>query len=173
MMLARIDGGADMVVGSRYAPAGASGGLGAARLAGSRTATLLTRLALGPLSPRCHDPLSGYFLVRREALGMLAAPLGGATTRFEHVVTEARFDLGDRALLARCALVPAGAVVDVLPDPVAARGWLLDVDVFEEGQRDFDPGAATSRARQFAEQAYRFFRWSVTDAFLRKCGGKP
>ena len=73
-LLAALDGGADIAVGSRYAPGGRiERGWGAGRVANSRVATWLAR----PLV-RCADPMSGFFALRRAALpepGTLA-PVG-------------------------------------------------------------------------------------------------
>src|SRR5919197_5533050 len=58
----------DIVVASRFAPSGEAGGLNLARAA----ASWLTRLAAKVLFPgrlgEVCDPLSGFFLVRREAI---------------------------------------------------------------------------------------------------------
>ena len=63
-LLAGLDAGCDMVVGTRYA-AGAStaGDWGWARVLNSRLATLLA----APLTA-CSDPMSGFFAVDRRAL---------------------------------------------------------------------------------------------------------
>jgi len=58
----------DLVVGSRYAAAGGHGLLGGTRLAGSRAAT---RLANFLLKTALSDPMSGFFLLKRETLHMV------------------------------------------------------------------------------------------------------
>jgi len=65
-MLAILEGGGvDLVIGSRYAPGGSVGDFAAARLGLSRAGTWVARRLLGlPLG----DPLSGYFMLRRELL---------------------------------------------------------------------------------------------------------
>ncbi|MGW8380629.1 glycosyltransferase [Streptomyces sp. ODS28] len=65
--------GAELVVASRYAAGGSSGGLSCAcRTAVSRTSTALVK-ALFPGALRgISDPLSGFFAVRREALARAA-----------------------------------------------------------------------------------------------------
>ena len=73
-LLAGLDAGCDMVVGTRYA-AGAStaGDWGLARVLNSRLATLLA----APLTA-CSDPMAGFFAVDRRALPDRAAlrPVG-------------------------------------------------------------------------------------------------
>jgi dolichol-phosphate mannosyltransferase len=54
----------DVVVGSRYTQDGGIGNWDASRAAFSRTATKLSRLVL---KAELHDPMSGFFMIRREA----------------------------------------------------------------------------------------------------------
>ena len=73
-LLAALDGGIDIALGSRYAPGGRiERGWGLRRAANSRIATWLAR----PLV-RCADPMSGFFALRRRALPYLdaLAPVG-------------------------------------------------------------------------------------------------
>ena len=65
-MLATLEaGGVDLVVGSRYVPGGGVGDLTATRHGLSRVGTWAARRLLGlPLS----DPLSGFFMLRRDLL---------------------------------------------------------------------------------------------------------
>lgn len=64
-MLQRIEAGADVVVGTRYAEGGSTGEWDASRKSMSLLATRLSRLVLKqPVS----DPMSGFFMLRREAL---------------------------------------------------------------------------------------------------------
>ncbi|NOZ89250.1 MAG: glycosyltransferase, partial [Crenarchaeota archaeon] len=59
--------GYDVVVASRYAPGGGVAGWSRRRLLMSRAAVLLAHLLL-PESRATSDPMSGFWLVRREAL---------------------------------------------------------------------------------------------------------
>ena len=65
------EGGADVVVASRYIGEGSAKGLsGAVRTAVSRTSTALTK-AMFPVRLRnCSDPMTGFFLVDRRALDL-------------------------------------------------------------------------------------------------------
>ena len=63
-LLAALDAGCDMAVGSRYVRgASTAGDWGLARVVNSRVATLLA----APLA-RCADPMAGFFAVDRRAL---------------------------------------------------------------------------------------------------------
>ena len=68
-LVAGLDAGCDMVVGSRYAEgASTAGDWGLARVLNSRLATLLA----APLTA-CSDPMAGFFAVDRRALADPAA----------------------------------------------------------------------------------------------------
>lgn len=72
-MLARAVGGSDIVVGTRYAKGGTTGeGLSASREAGSRLATRLSSLLTGT---ELSDPMSGFFMMRREVFDEVAPSL--------------------------------------------------------------------------------------------------
>jgi dolichol-phosphate mannosyltransferase len=64
---ARIQG-ADIIVGSRYADPSEGTGLEGVRLAYSKLCTLAARLLFFRRLQKITDPISGYFLVRREAI---------------------------------------------------------------------------------------------------------
>src|SRR5271169_4759684 len=73
-MLEALRGGeADVVIGSRYLEAaGLDEGLSPLRKMGSRMATALARRALGA---EVTDPVSGFFMIRREAIHRVAKQL--------------------------------------------------------------------------------------------------
>ncbi len=76
-MLKRLtDGEADLVVGSRYIAGTADDGFDASRSAYSHTATRLAKKLLGT---SLSDPMSGFFMVRRECVEQVAdrlSPIG-------------------------------------------------------------------------------------------------
>jgi dolichol-phosphate mannosyltransferase len=65
-------GSADLVVGSRYAPGGSAESFAPGRSKLSRTATSLARRILGV---EIADPMSGFFMLRREKLDEIADEL--------------------------------------------------------------------------------------------------
>jgi dolichol-phosphate mannosyltransferase len=71
-MLAVLTGGADLVVGSRYVAGGRSDSFAADRAKFSRAATGLARRLLGV---ELADPMSGFFMLRRETLDGIAGEL--------------------------------------------------------------------------------------------------
>jgi dolichol-phosphate mannosyltransferase len=68
LMLAAAMDGADIVVGSRFTPAGGVGDFGPVRKAVSQGAASLARLFFPKRLLDVSDPMSGLFLVRRERL---------------------------------------------------------------------------------------------------------
>ncbi|XVJ71335.1 MAG: glycosyltransferase family 2 protein [Rhizobacter sp.] len=64
MMLNKIHGGADVVIGTRYAEGGSTGEWDESRKAMSLLATRMSRLIL---KQAISDPMSGFFMLKREA----------------------------------------------------------------------------------------------------------
>ena len=74
MIAAMKHSGADVVIGTRYAGAGSTGEWKKSRKAMSRLATLASRIVLKqPVS----DPMSGFFMIRREVLHSVVRSLSG------------------------------------------------------------------------------------------------
>jgi dolichol-phosphate mannosyltransferase len=72
-MLAEIEGGADLVIASRYTGAGdASGGFSEIR---QRSSKLATRMTNALLKTKVSDPMSGFFMIRRDAIDEIAPKL--------------------------------------------------------------------------------------------------
>jgi len=75
-MLKEIQNGADIVIASRYVEEGGIEGWSKRRRLISKVATLLARIVF-PKIRKIRDPLSGFFLLRREALeGANLNPIG-------------------------------------------------------------------------------------------------
>ncbi|SFZ86157.1 dolichol-phosphate mannosyltransferase [Devosia enhydra] len=90
-MLAKAEAGDDVVVGTRYAGAGSVGaGFSASREAGSRLATKLSGLLTGRA---LSDPMSGFFLMRREVFEEVAPGLSrdGFKILLDIIVSATRF----------------------------------------------------------------------------------
>ncbi|WP_449394151.1 glycosyltransferase family 2 protein [Devosia riboflavina] len=89
-MLAEAVNGADLVVGSRFAEGGSAGdGLSQTRLSGSNLANRLAGMIAGQA---VSDPMSGFFLMRREAALEAAPKLAsdGFKILIDLIVTSAR-----------------------------------------------------------------------------------
>ena len=110
-------------------------------------------------------------LVRPEILGIVATVAG---PHARHALSETVFTVPapPAQLLARWGLLPASGTVDPAAiEPSPKPSWILDLDMFRSEPRAFDSATVTNEARSYAERIYTFFRWAVTDDFLRLYGG--
>ncbi len=94
--------GADLAVGSRYVTGGSLGEWNPLRRLISKLAIWIT-LPLQRASARAHDPMSGFFLVRRSCIGDLDLQTAGFKILLEILVrgkvrslAEVHFDFGTR-----------------------------------------------------------------------------
>lgn len=111
-------------------------------------------------------------LFRPEVAGVMASSL---FTQTLHAISENMFMLPDDSgqLLARWGLIPPDVTVDpAAVDPINVQSWLLDVDAFKKETLPLDVDTVLSQAKAFAERIYSFFRWAVTDEFLKRYGGE-
>lgn len=111
-------------------------------------------------------------LVRSEVLGLVGTPLARYV---QHSLGESLFSVegGEAQLLARWGRLPARGTVDPAAiEPLDEPSWILDLDMFRSRSTEFDAEAVVAEARSYAERVYTFFRWVVTDEFLRHYGGK-
>lgn len=112
-----------------------------------------------------------HLLVIPEIAGVVATPMASLTTQS---ASEMVFALpGTTKLVARLGLLPPLTVIDAGIPPIEERCFMLDLDVFDEAPIKFDASAVAIRAKEFAQRSYTFFRWAVTEEFLRRYGGQP
>jgi uncharacterized protein (TIGR04255 family) len=110
-------------------------------------------------------------LVRPELHGLLTVPLP-ERANLSLALSEALFRFADFSQLrARWGSLPENAAVDPTVPPVPTRSWILDLDSFTEAAGDFRPSVLGELTRHLADQAYQFFRWTITPAFDEFFGG--
>ncbi len=112
-------------------------------------------------------------LVLPEVAGSLLWPVGHmvkqAITQNIYVLPE---DAGE--LMVRWGLLPPNVTIDPSAvEPSDSPTWILDLDAYVNRTQAFDVEPLLERTRFFAERVYTFFRWMVTDEFLRRFGGRP
>ncbi len=148
-----------------------------------RLETIATALAVavGPklidrLGIRYIDQISGDALtaierlIRPEVRGLVGTPLESSIA---HSITETIFTRSDAQVLARWGRLPANVTIDPAAiSPSDAASWILDLDMFSTRPVPFSVQRVISDARAYMERLYTFFRWAVTDEFLRHFGGK-
>lgn len=120
------------------------------------------------------DALDG--LVHTESFGRGPVPddlLSGAVPT--QYVQQVQYSLPDHpekltggttSLIVRQGRLPADAGYDPAIPVTKTESWFLDLDASVEGRLDMTPDEMARRARAMSEVAYRFFRWSVKEAFL-------
>lgn len=113
------------------------------------------------------------WFVRPELLGVAAT---SAARHARHTLSESLFAVpnSDAELRARWGSMPARGTVDPAAiEPIDEPSWILDLDMFRKASRAFDKKEVIMEdARLFAERIYAFFRWAVTEDFLRHYGGE-
>jgi uncharacterized protein (TIGR04255 family) len=108
--------------------------------------------------------------IRPEVLGP-ATVVPGDLGVLQHALTECHYELtGTGSLKARWGKLPAGTSLD--PSVAAATGtsWVCDLDASIDNI-DFDLADLMARAATFGDIIYRYYRWAVTDEFIREHGG--
>lgn len=108
-------------------------------------------------------------LIRSEILGGSAVSFD-PSVHMLHTVTETLYEVKQSRLLVKSAKLPAGGTLDPTIPPVSGESWLLDLDASKEDRMPFDPQSAAALARDLSATAYDFFRWAVTDDFLKHFG---
>jgi uncharacterized protein (TIGR04255 family) len=109
-------------------------------------------------------------LVRREVLGLVGM-LEGAEVRA--AVTQAEFELADESTMTtRWGLLPPGNTLTPDVPAVDEPSWVLDIDSATTEIR-LSEEVVREAAEQLCIHAYDFFRWAVTDDFIRVHGGDP
>ncbi len=110
-------------------------------------------------------------MVRPELCGLIGTPSGAHAS---HALTETMFTLNTEQLRARWALLPENTTHDPgTLEAVSEISWVLDLDMFRHAPRSFSVDSVMADAERFAERIYTFFRWAVTDDFLRRYRGTP
>lgn len=115
------------------------------------------------------DEISG--LVRAEVRGITGTRVASHAS---HALSESMFELDDSRVVARWGLLAPNTTVDPAAiEPIPERSWVLDLDMFSARPAPFAIDRVVDDAKRYAERIYTFFRWAVTDEFLRRYGGSP
>ncbi|MBI2215903.1 MAG: TIGR04255 family protein [Candidatus Rokubacteria bacterium] len=109
-------------------------------------------------------------LVRSEVRGIIGTAAGSHVV---HTLSETMFELDDARVVARWGCLPPETTIDPgAIEPVPDKSWILDLDMFTAKPVPFVADQVVKDAERYAERIYTFFRWAVTDDFLRRYGGK-
>jgi uncharacterized protein (TIGR04255 family) len=111
-------------------------------------------------------------LIRPEMAGIISSEL---QEYIHQVLHESLFILpsGAGQIAARWGTLPANETYDPYEiEAIDERSWLLDLDISTTTEREFKVESLMQQAHNFTERLYTFFRWVVTDEFLRRYGGE-
>jgi uncharacterized protein (TIGR04255 family) len=110
-------------------------------------------------------------LIRDELYGALAIPMpeGG---QVHTCISQAQLSVDTTQVQARWGLIPPNLVMLPNVTPLATAAWVLDIDVYTEGTRPFEPRSVEAETRSHSGHAYNFFRWAVKDEYLKRFGGE-
>jgi uncharacterized protein (TIGR04255 family) len=113
--------------------------------------------------------------VRSEVSGVLASEIA---TDVEQSICDAFFNLPEKRgqIHSRWGRIPPHSTIDPTAiEPIANPSWILDLDMFTipfSEIQSFEVEGIMNDAGYFAERLYTFFRWAVTQNFLRHFGGE-
>lgn len=109
-------------------------------------------------------------LVRSEVRGIAGTAIAQHAT---HFLTETMFNPPNATAVARWGQLPPGATTDPAAiESTQEKSWILDIDISSRSSFPFAVEQVVQQGKQYAEQVYSFFRWAVTDEFLRRYGGE-
>lgn len=108
-------------------------------------------------------------LLRREVLGPHQVQRPNEVS-LHNLLTDCDYRFTDgSALHARWGLLDPRTSFDPAIAPVDTPSWVLDLDA-SHGETDFDVAAIADQAQHFTDRIYRYFRWAVSDEFLKTFG---
>jgi uncharacterized protein (TIGR04255 family) len=111
-------------------------------------------------------------IVIPEVLGPIGTETGDSAVEQGHIFTDTVYHLPDPAdLHARWGLLPPKVTFDPGIEASEVLSWVLDLDLYTTAQKAFVPDVLIAKAEVMCEKIYRFFRWTVTDEFLKVHGG--
>jgi len=111
-------------------------------------------------------------LVRPEVVGILTSEVA---PNVQHAMSECLFDVPKEQaqLLTRWGQIPPNATHDPAAlDAIGEPSWVLDLDMFSTKAGAFSAKHVLEQIDNYAERIYTFFRWAVTEEFLKLYGGK-
>ncbi|GHB31341.1 TIGR04255 family protein [Streptomyces chryseus] len=115
-------------------------------------------------------------LVHSELLGLVGVPLADGV-RLAYTLSQSLLEVGDGAkLLAQFGHLPENSSFDPTLPAVPEPSWVLDLDSYTEYPNPRLPLSAeeesvSAAAKACTERAHTFFRWAITNDFLRHFGG--
>lgn len=108
--------------------------------------------------------------IRPEALGIMN---DFSEDQISRTFNEILFKMKDSQLLARWGKLAANSTFDPgAIEPKPKESWVLDLDMFRNTSEQLEVEKIIEESEFYTERIYSFFRWVVTDNFLKYYGGK-
>jgi len=111
--------------------------------------------------------------VDTNILGFPALKLPANDAMLVTGLCQAIYQVGDVALQARSAFVPAQQVFDPSIGQLAVPAWIVDLDGFAEGVRTFSLESIMETVGKLADMDYDFFKLIAQPALKERYGGVP
>ena len=119
---------------------------------------------------RVEDPAQLQDIERLVHPALLGgySPSTSGSVKMRHSMSETLYQLDDKMLGARWGFLPPGGSMDPSLPAANSRSWVFDLDAYTEVQLDPEPiSSVEARVSELSEAAYRYFRWGVTDEFIK------
>ncbi|WP_371398792.1 TIGR04255 family protein [Marinovum algicola] len=110
--------------------------------------------------------------VRPEIMGIFNTTL---QNRIDRTISEVHAETDCGKLSSRWGYMPANQTHEPsLMPAIAVPSWFLDIDTYQDFKEpiEFNPEDVRERTMQLATRSHGFFRWAVSDDFLRSYGGE-
>jgi len=111
-------------------------------------------------------------LIHAELLNVLQS---GIVQHIDISMTEITGSTKEGKIIARYGLAPPKFSHDLeMAPPVGVKSWVLDVDSYSTNcaGKSFDAQMLCTELDKVAARAYAFFRWGVTEKFLKRFGAR-
>jgi len=106
------------------------------------------------------------------------AVLGGfgvgqpSTVKMAHSLSDTLYVADGYQLGARWGFLPPNGNIDPSLPASTLESWTLDLDAYDENPRTLDADGVVTAVERLSNVANRYFRWVITDDFLKEFGGE-
>ena len=110
--------------------------------------------------------------VRPEILGIFNTSL---QDRMDRIISEVHAETDCGKISARWGYMPVNETHEPsLMPAIAVQSWFLDIDTYQDFKEpiEFKAGDIRERTMRLATRSHGFFRWAVSDDFLKSYGGE-
>lgn len=134
--------------------------------------TVMTRIGYRYIN-RLQDPadLSDIqLLVRENLVGLADAKIRDNVVQS---VAQSTCRTKEGAIVVHWGILPPNTSMSDLMDRTDTNTWILDIDAFTQYEQanDFIVEKALTALNYLSDRAYAFFRWAITEEFLKRFGG--